>query len=396
MIPSRRSRPGAARTANRPHRIFGSALILTATASLVGMVPIAASTPAAVVIAAAASAPPHIMLIVEENQEYGSVIGSSNAPYINSLARTYRSATSWYAVQHNSPTDYLDLFSGSDQGLPNGVPYSSPNLADELHSDAISWKGYMESMPSNCANGSTNDGLYDSIHNPFRYFTKYSSQSGGWCSSSNLDTEGVLPYPGSGGLVSALAGANAPAFVWVTPNDCDNMHGDTSTGSPCKSSANSQLIKAGDSWLSSNLGPILTSPWFQQNGTVIITWDEGTTNQGCCGLSAPGGHIATLVVSANNQGQGAFTDAGDHFGALAAIEKAYGVGLIGGSADAVNGDLSGAFGQQVTTGSINGTVTDSGTHAAIANAVVSGGGGAPPPTPPGRTPSPTSLLARTR
>ena len=118
---------------------------------------------------------------------------------------------------------------------------------------------------------------------------------------------------------------------------------DSNSGSPCAGSSTSQLIQAGDSWLSSNLGPVLTSNWFAQNGIVIITFDEGTTSAGCCAGSASGGHIATVVVSSTNRGLGAFTGTGDHFGTLAAIEKAFGVGLLGASSDAANGDLSGAF-----------------------------------------------------
>ncbi len=369
---SSRAGPRAARSANRLRRVLVSALLLTGTASLLEIFPAAPSGPAGFVTAAAADTPPHIMLIVEENQEYGSIIGSSSAPYLNGLADTYASATKWYSVQHNSPTDYLDLFAGSDLGLPNGKPYFVPTLVDELHAGSIPWRGYMESMPSNCFTGTTADGLYDPNHNPFHYFTNYSSQSGGWCSSADLSSEGVLPYPGSGGLVSALNGANAPDFVMVAPNDCDDMHGQVS---PCAGSSNSQLIKAGDNWMSSNLAPVLSSTWFAQNGIVIITWDEGTTAAGCCGLSAPGGHIATLVVAAGNQGQGQFTGTGDLFGILRSIEEAYGVGFLGASANAIHGDLGAAFGQQPTTGSIDGTVTDSGTDAVIAGANVSYSGG---------------------
>ena len=296
---------------------------------------------------AVAPAAPHVMLIVEENQEYGSVIGSSNAPYINMLATSYASATKWYAVQHNSPHDYLELLSGSDHGLgTTRPPYSATTLVDEQHNVGIPWKGYMQSMPSTpCFNGTPPpNGLYDPIHNPFRYFTKYTTNSGGWCSSTNLGSEGVLTYPGASSLVTTLDAANPPDFVWITPNNCKNMHGDTSAGSPCPSSTHSQLVKAGDSWLSTNVGAVIKSQWFSQNGIIIITWDEGTTTAGCCKLSAPGGHIPTIVVTANNTGLGNFTGTGDHYGTLAAIEKAYGVSLLLNSANAINGDLTGAFG----------------------------------------------------
>ncbi len=153
------------------------------------------------------------------------------------------------------------------------------------------------------------------------------------------------------------------------PNDCDEMHGGVSA---CAGDSNSQLIKAGDTWLNSNLAPVLSSSWFQQNGIVIITWDESSNgdSSGCCGLSSPGGHIATLVIASGNAGLGNFTSTGDHYGTLRAIEETYGVGLLGGSSNAVNGDLSGAFGHS-TTGSIGGVVTDSVTTAAIGGASVS-------------------------
>jgi hypothetical protein len=288
------------------------------------------------------------MVVVEENQESTSIIGSSSAPYINGLATKYASATQWYSIEHNSPLDYMDLLSGANQNCCAGNPYSATTLVDELHakSTPIPWKAYMESMSSTCTTSTTGTPPYSVIHNPFRYFTKYTTSTGGWCSTANQNTEGVLVYPPSGGLVPTLTGPNAPDFVWITPNDCDNMHGNLSPLPPCPSNTGGPLIAAGDTWLSTNIAPVISSTWFKQNGIIIITWDEGTSNKGCCPLTSPGGgHIATIVVTSNNQGLGQFTKNGNHFGTLAAIEKAYGVGLLGGSANSVNGDLTGAFGQ---------------------------------------------------
>ena len=296
----------------------------------------------------AATTTPHIMLIVEENRSYSDIFGTyaAYAPYLNSLARTYVSATNWYAVQHTSENDYVELISGSNQGIPVGKPYAAPTLVDELHAKGIPWKAYMESLPSDCLKGTTTNGLYDVFHNPFHYFTRYGTRTGDWCNSANLSTEGVVPYPGSTGLVSALDAAGAPDFVYLLPNDCDEMHGDKKTGSTCGSDTQRQLISAGDTWLSTNIGPVIQSSWFKQNGIIIITWDEGasTDKTGCCGGVANGGHIPTIVITSTNQGLGSFTGTGDHYGTLAAIEKAFGVGLLLNSANAVNGDLAGAFG----------------------------------------------------
>src|SRR5450631_4045608 len=322
-----------------------------------------------------ASTPPHIMLIMEENQESTAILGNSVAPHINNLATTYASATKWYAVQHNSPTDYVDLLGGTSAGWPwTAQSQTATTLVDELHSQStpIPWKAYMENLPSTCAT-SPGSSPYSVIHNPFRYYAKYTTNAGGWCSTANQNTEGVVLYPGASGLVSALNGANAPSFVWITPNDCDDMHG-MATG--CSSSSNNALIAAGDTWLWNNISQVLTSQWFAQNGTIIVTWDEGSTNTGCCSLSAPGGHIATLVISSNNAGLGNFIGTGDHFGTLLAIEKAYGVGLVGHSGDPnghapfTNGDLTPAFGTPPTPGSITGTVKDSITTTGISGATV--------------------------
>jgi hypothetical protein len=355
---------------------------------------------------------PHIMLIVEENQcitttskcPTGVISGTGSgcsgvcAPYITSLANTYASATNWYAVQHNSPHDYLDLISGSDLGLPSGTPYndtynpqaacsSLPQIAgmtlvDELHCANIPWISYMESMPSNCFSGTTANGLYDPNHNPFHYFDNYKSSTAGtgewWCSSSNLSTEGVVPYPGSSTMVSQLDASGAPDFVYLVPNDCDEMHGDTTSGSGCASDTNNQLITAGDTWLSNNLPAVLTSSWFKANGTVIITWDESVDadNTGCCNLTSPGGHIPNIVISSSNKGLGNFTGTGDHYGTLRAIEEQYGAGFLNASSNTINGDLTPAFGKD---GTVSGTVNDSVTNTGISGATVTlnnGGGSA--------------------
>ena len=320
-------------------------------------------------------AAPHVMIVVEGAQSYGGVVGSSNAPYTTGLSKAYRSATNWYAIQHSSQADDLELLAGSSLGYPGGTPYSTPTLVDELHAAGVPWKTYVESLPSNCFNGVSKNGLYDPNHNPFHDFINDSTAPGGWCSTANLGTEGVVAYPGSSGFVKALDAANAPDFVYLVPNDCDEMQGDAIKGSPCAGNSTAKLIKAGDTWLSSNLAPVLTSTWFKQNGIVIITWDQSVASDtsGCCGLSAPGGHIPTIVVTAANKGFGAFATIGDHYGTLRAIEETYGVGLLGSSGpsgNTVNGDLSGAFAGP-TTGGISGAVTDITSGTPISGATVS-------------------------
>ena len=95
----------------------------------------------------------------------------------------------------------------------------------------------------------------------------------------------------------------------------------------------------GDQWLRANLPTVLNSSWYANGGVVIITCDEGSGGGGWNGTS--GGQVPTLVIAAG--AHGAFTAGGNHYGTLRAIEEAYGVPLLGASADPANGDLTGAI-----------------------------------------------------
>src|SRR4051812_16765963 len=58
-----------------------------------------------------------IVVVIGENTNASSVIGSSDAPYINELARGGANLTESFAIEHPSQPNYLDLFSGSNQGM---------------------------------------------------------------------------------------------------------------------------------------------------------------------------------------------------------------------------------------------------------------------------------------
>ena len=106
-------------------------------------------------------------------------------------------------------------------------------------------------------------------------------------------------------------------------------------------SCGNNVVANGDKWLSTNLPTVLSSSWFNDSGIVIITWDESVTSDMSGGSYGKGGKIATLVIAANTQG--AYQAYGDHYATLRGIEEAYGVGLLGNSANSAFGDLKPAF-----------------------------------------------------
>jgi hypothetical protein len=285
-----------------------AAAMLVTTYVLAGATPSRAST-----------TPPHIMLIVMENQGYAQIIGNSNAPTVNSLANTYASATNWFGLQDSSLADYIALISGT-----TGT-YSAPTLVGELASAKIPWKAYMEDMPSDCYTGK-GIGNYSKLHNPFVFFKTIRNTS--LCGN-------VVHYSGSLPL-SDLNSTTPPDFVWLTPNECDDMN--------AKCPTLNDKIKQGDAWLKVVIPAVQSTTWYTQgNGMIVITWDSATTADQSFWHTGSGGHVPTIVVSARTAGL-KFSSGGNHYGTLRAIEEAYGVGLLGASVDPANGDLTPAFG----------------------------------------------------
>lgn len=282
--------------------------------SLPAVAPSATSTPATPATQAApAAGPPHVMVIVLENREASSVLGRPDAPYINSLASGFGQATHWYGVSHPSLPNYLAMISGSDQGVHDdgtGYTFAGPTLVDQLAGRGIGWKAYMEDMPSPCFGGASS-GSYAKKHDPFVYFSSITGNPG-QCAR-------VVPH---GQLAGDLQAGTAPPFLFVTPNLCNDGH-------DCGNAT-------ADGWLKGEMQMVMGSSWYRQGGSVIVTWDEGGSNAGCCG-GAAGGQIATIVVT--GAGPRRLDTPGDHFGMLRALEEAYGVGYLGRAGDAASGDL---------------------------------------------------------
>ncbi|HNP98419.1 MAG TPA: fibronectin type III domain-containing protein, partial [Bacteroidia bacterium] len=110
----------------------------------------------------------HIVVVIGENTNASSVNGSSAAPYINSLANAGAKFSNSYAITHPSQPNYLQLFSGSNQGVTNdntpAAHFTTPNLARELVNAGKTFINYSEGLPSVGYDGSSS-GLYVRKHN---------------------------------------------------------------------------------------------------------------------------------------------------------------------------------------------------------------------------------------
>jgi phosphatidylinositol-3-phosphatase len=81
-----------------------------------------------------------VFVIMMENHGYEQVVGNPNDPYLNSLITTKQVnlATNYFAVEHPSLTNYLEIVGGSNFGIRSdnspdwGNTSCSPNIETEV------------------------------------------------------------------------------------------------------------------------------------------------------------------------------------------------------------------------------------------------------------------------
>lgn len=264
-----------------------------------------------------ASRTSHVVTIVLENEERGAVIGSAAAPYLNGLARRYGSMTQSFAIGHPSLPNYLALTSGSTQGIESDCTdchVSARNIVDQLEAARISWKAYLEDVPSPCFLGAAH-GAYAKKHNPFAY---YADVVGSPARCARL--------VGFEQLQHDLRTGSLPTYVWITPNLCDDGH-------DCGVQASDRFLARTVPALLRELGP---------HGLLVLTYDEGSSDRGCCGAAA-GGRIATVVAGPDVRRGARVARPIDHYGVLGSIERALGLAPLAGAADPRSGSLAGLF-----------------------------------------------------
>ncbi len=219
----------------------------------------------------------YVLVIIMENHNICVLLAScgGTATYLSDLATSYGVATKdMYCHTNPSLPNYLCLTSGSDFGCtadpgPNSTTctktaWGATNIVDRLESAGLTWKGYMEDMPSNCY--ASDIGNYVVHHNPFMYYSDIASDP--------TRCAKVVPAGPSNGsdatLLADLGSAStASNFMWLTPNKCNDMH--------------SCSIHQADTYMSGLVPQILDSTLFKTTrAALFVTFDEG-----CDGCGQP-------------------------------------------------------------------------------------------------------------
>jgi acid phosphatase len=221
----------------------------------------------------------HVVIVVEENHSYSSVIGSASMPYLNSLASQYGLATQYYADTHPSIGNYFMLTTG--QIVTNNDALNSTvnvdNVVRHLLTAGKTWKSYAESLP---ATGYTGGDVYPYArhHNPLSYFSDVVNSS-----VQRLNLVSFSQFS------SDLANNQLPNYSFIVPNLNHDAHDCPIGPIGC---TDAQKLSTADTWLKNNIGPLVSNATFQQDGVLIIVFDESVTSDTAHG----GGHVAALVI----------------------------------------------------------------------------------------------------
>ena len=201
--------------------------------------------------------PDHVVIVIEENHGLDSILGNPDAPYLNALAASGASMTNMFALTHPSQPNYIQFFSGSNQGVTDntapaaGTPFSTPNLGAGLLAAGATFVGYSEDLPSV---GSTvaSSGDYWRKHNPW---VNWQSSTPGPNQLSPFVNQPFSAFPTDFNIL--------PKVSIVVPNQQNDMHDGT--------------IAQGDAWLVNHIKPY--ADWAQtHNSLLVITWDEDASS----------------------------------------------------------------------------------------------------------------------
>ncbi|MET4704724.1 alkaline phosphatase family protein [Frigoribacterium sp. UYMn621] len=320
----------------------------------------------------------HIFVIMLENHSKSSVIGDANAPYLTGLARQYSMADNYYGVTHPSMPNYIASIAGDNFGIQddndqNVINLDRVNLVDQLEAHHISWGAYMEALPANkldrfgpvFPNGTTAS-LYAKKHNPFVLFDDIKNDPARMANIKDYSQ-----------LSADLNGPKAPQYVWISPDQCNDMHGGVygtivdRAETPCpygsvKDDANDASLKQkADAFVHTAVDTIKHSKaWTNRSAIVIVTdendftgntttggWESAT---GCCdspyvgaadarisatwpGGTYGGGLIPAIVVTASGPRHFVDHTAYNHYSLLTTIEDNWNLGHLGHAGDTAGG-----------------------------------------------------------
>jgi phosphatidylinositol-3-phosphatase len=310
----------------------------------------------------------HVFVIVLENKGIEDTFGPTgwvNAPYLSrELPAQGQLLTRYYGIGHSSLDNYIAMVSGqpptpktkadcpdplTSVGTAAVPPYNLaagdgctypdnfPTIADQLAASGRTWKGYNEDIPAPCSMAASN-GEYMRKHNPFVFFD--SLRESGQCQANDVGLDAL-----STDLQST---ATTPNLSFIVPNQCNDGHDACPSSFPVGNPVTDDQdgLRQIDAFLRKWVPQITSSPAYQQDGLLVITFDEAVETTACCneqpgpadpnpgsyfpGMPAPGGGNTGAVLLSPFITPGTVNvNEYNHYSLLRSLEDLFGLSHLG-------------------------------------------------------------------
>jgi hypothetical protein len=280
-----------------------------------------------------------VFLIVLENESESATYPGTGTE-LDKLAQQGVFFSNYFATGHASLDNYIALMSGQSQysstsqdcpfyhdggGSVDSKGFYQPlspqdvgcvypsqvkTLADQMNAAGIGWRGYMEDLGNTSTRETnpcgqpaiggvavdpavggvdqtqlaTSTDQYAARHNPFPYFHSLIDKS--LLGSPSLCEQHVVPLSN---LAGDLASGQVGAFNFITPNLCDDGHDSPCKGPGADANPGAGGLVSANAFLAKLVPEIQASSVYQHGGLIVITTDEGSGNDSCCGESGQPG-----------------------------------------------------------------------------------------------------------
>jgi phosphatidylinositol-3-phosphatase len=179
--------------------------------------------------------------------------------------------------------------------------------------------------------------LYAVKHNPFAYFKNIEQGT-----TTGLSFAQVQDFDGPQGLWADLATGDVPNFSFIVPNQCHDMHGFVSGGTPiCSANTDAEagyLMLQGDAEVKKLVTGIKASEaWQKGKNVIILVWDEND-------YSNSANRVVMLVETSYGKNGGKSTTPYDHFSLLRTLEAGFGLPCLNHACDSTSLIMNDMFG----------------------------------------------------
>jgi phosphatidylinositol-3-phosphatase len=338
----------------------------------------------------------HVFVIVLENHNaftsFGAIgiLDNPKAPHLQALANKYNFAANYNGAWHPSLPNYVAMITGDFVGtdiIATGHTYPAgstvgisdddstsvstdypsppanvsshrwrvnlPSIAGQLVASGRDWRAYLQNIPAtgttlaNWPGDSNTAKVYAVKHNPFPYVAEIQDDPGQFAKQVPLEQ-----------LFSDLGARTVPAFSYIVPDQCRDMHGIGNVLAPCGGASDTDDVDVsrGDDeafWL---VNGITGSPvWRQGRNAIFVVFDEGNGPLTCAydpdaridvvpGTLLPGpdcyqpanfnDKIVMIVIT--NYGVRGVVDSRfyNHYSLLKTVEAAFNLPFLGHASDA--------------------------------------------------------------